>query len=205
METTELLYLGGALLAGFVLGVVLLLVVQRAKRKPQTTPPPPARDDVVPLEVVSEADDKSGSQDSFDEDPHAAWRPPGDRPPTHAHGPADNPRAAGHGPAGQPPRAPPPPARAPPVRSLPPAPSNESEEHFGVAGPARAPPMPKPVMPADFEDSTVQTEWARRHVGPLEPGRVKGVCSGCGTQLSISKHRPLKIACPVCGRTRLLS
>ena len=57
----------------------------------------------------------------------------------------------------------------------------------------------------ELSESPIPTEWARRQVGPLEGGRMKGVCSGCGTSLSVSAARPLRIACPVCGRTRLLA
>lgn len=59
----------------------------------------------------------------------------------------------------------------------------------------RAPPPPAPVP----------SEWARRQVGPVDPGRSKGVCSGCGTSISVSNARPLRIACPVCGRSKLLA
>ena len=62
---------------------------------------------------------------------------------------------------------------------------------------ARTAPAPPPPP--------VPTEWARRQVGPPEPGRTKGACSGCGAMLSVSDQRPLRIACPVCGRTRLLA
>jgi len=51
----------------------------------------------------------------------------------------------------------------------------------------------------------VPTEWARRQVGPVEPGRVAGVCGGCGSRLSVSNQRPLRIACPVCGRNKLIA
>jgi DNA-directed RNA polymerase subunit RPC12/RpoP len=57
------------------------------------------------------------------------------------------------------------------------------------------PPAPQPIP----------TEWARRQVGPASPGRTKGACSGCGAMLSVSTQRPLRIACPVCGRSRLLA
>ena len=99
-----------------------------------------------------------------------------------------------------------------------PAPSFEAEPAFSVA-PARAPPRPAPLPasprgvrptydpddPPELPDSPIPTEWARRQVGPVEGGRMKGVCSGCGTSLSVSTARPLRIACPVCGRTRLLA
>lgn len=62
-----------------------------------------------------------------------------------------------------------------------------------------------PEDPPEFRESAVTTEWARRQVGPVDRGRQKGVCSGCGTHLSISQERPLRVACPVCGRTRLLA
>ena len=79
-----------------------------------------------------------------------------------------------------------------------------------ASSPTRAPRPPparavQPLPPLDEVESSVPTEWARRHVGPPEPGRVKGICSGCGTPLSISLRRPLRVACPVCGRTRLLA
>lgn len=62
-----------------------------------------------------------------------------------------------------------------------------------------------PDDPPELPDSPIPTEWARRQVGPLDNGRMKGLCSGCGTHLSISQERPVRIACPVCGRTRLLA
>ncbi|GEM_PF-4360567 len=62
-------------------------------------------------------------------------------------------------------------------------------------GRSAPPPAPEPIP----------TEWARRQVGPAPPGRTKGACSGCGAMLSVSAARPLRIACPVCGRTRLLA
>lgn len=88
------------------------------------------------------------------------------------------------------------PAPAPPPRA--PAPTTPPPP------PHRGPP-PRPYVPEMEQEGVVPTEWARRHVGPLEPGRVKGICSGCGTPISISKRRPIRVACPVCGRTRLLS
>lgn len=112
------------------------------------------------------------------------------------------------------PRGPPEPSAARPRTLTPTAPRQEQEwedVEFAVVdedAPARPPPVraapPRPASP-DMEDSAVPTEWARRHLGALEPGRVKGICSGCGTPLSISTRRPLRVACPVCGRTRLLS
>lgn len=88
-----------------------------------------------------------------------------------------------------------------------------------VGGPAYAPPRPAerppmrgPPPSKSWAQQTleelpppVQTEWARRQVGPLEPGRTSGVCSGCGARLSVSTQRPLRIACPVCGRSKLLA
>lgn len=77
---------------------------------------------------------------------------------------------------------------------------------FGVVhGPrGHAPPRSQPASAP--VQSNVPTEWAQRVApGPLPAGRVRGVCSGCGTPLSVSDKRPLKIACPECGRTRLLA
>lgn len=69
-----------------------------------------------------------------------------------------------------------------------------------------APARPVPVLAKDPPPpSPVPSEWARRQVGPVEPGRTKGVCSGCGTSISVTNARPLRIACPVCGRTKLLA
>lgn len=82
------------------------------------------------------------------------------------------------------------------------------EDHFGVShaaprAPAPAAPRPAPHAP---EASLVPTEWAARATdAPLAPGHVRGVCSGCGTPLSVGPRRPLRIACPECGRTRLLA
>lgn len=96
------------------------------------------------------------------------------------------------------------PARPAPARGE----ASWEDEAFSVPKPAPRPEpeseLARPPVPA-MEDSSIPTEWARRQVGPVEPGRAKGVCSGCGTALSISKRRPLRIACPVCGRTRLLA
>lgn len=120
------------------------------------------------------------------------------------------PRAA----AAHPPPPPPPPAPSRPERSPWAPPERPPEEPafddtFSVAS-ERPPPtardeLARPPVPEMSAPSTVPTEWARRHVGPVEAGRVKGVCSGCGTAITISKVRPVRIACPVCGRTRLLS
>lgn len=87
------------------------------------------------------------------------------------------------------------------------------EDHFGVAHAPRAkekreapaavqrPPVPDPGP------TSVPTEWAQRAPdgAALPPGHVRGVCSGCGTPLSVGPRRPLRIACPECGRTRLLA
>ena len=86
------------------------------------------------------------------------------------------------------------------VVEAPPAPARPPAPRSGPAGPARASWAPREAPP-----EPVPTEWARRHVGPVESGRTKGVCSGCGTTISVSTQRPLRIACPVCGRTRLLA
>lgn len=132
--------------------------------------------DVVSLEIVEEV--PAGEAAGFDE-PHftiARDAPAALVPPPTPSAPA---ASAARAPA---PQAPP--AR-PPMR-LPPGVHQSSWEE-------QAPPDP------------IQTEWARRQVGPVEPGRMKGLCSGCGTALSISLQRPIRIACPVCGRTRLLS
>lgn len=82
-----------------------------------------------------------------------------------------------------------------------------------VAVGARGASNPMPLPPILREDhraappppAPIPTEWARRQVGPAGPGRTKGACSGCGAMLSVSNQRPLRIACPVCGRTRLLA
>lgn len=88
------------------------------------------------------------------------------------------------------------------------APETEFDDSFGVAArEAQAPPardeLPRPPMP-DAPEGGLPTEWAKRVIGAVEPGRVRGVCSGCGTALSITRRRPVRIACPVCGRTRVL-
>ena len=98
------------------------------------------------------------------------------------------------------------------VVRLEPVPDDEPEEapqdHFGVSHAPRAPverPPPRAAPPAP-EASTVPTEWAARATdAPLPQGHVRGVCSGCGTPLSVGPRRPLRIACPECGRTRLLA
>jgi hypothetical protein len=75
----------------------------------------------------------------------------------------------------------------------------EPEDHFSI--PAAPPPPP----PAAEPQEGIPTEWARRAVGPAEADRARGVCSGCGTKLAVTKRRPLRIKCPVCGRERLLA
>jgi hypothetical protein len=66
---------------------------------------------------------------------------------------------------------------------------------------------PRPVREPRVELPPIQTEWARRaFTGPVGADRVRGMCSGCGTTLSVARApRPLRTACPVCGRTRVLS
>ena len=69
-------------------------------------------------------------------------------------------------------------------------------------------PPPMKSWAQQVKDTTgpeVPTEWARRQVGPVESGRVAGACGGCGARLSVSDTRPLRIACPVCGRTKLVA
>lgn len=92
--------------------------------------------------------------------------------------------------------------------AAPPAPSGRPF----VRAPAPRPPMREPPPMRSWaqqvRESTapeVPTEWARRQVGPVEPGRTSGACGGCGARLSVSSARPLRIACPVCGRTKLLA
>ena len=87
------------------------------------------------------------------------------------------------------------PARAAPAPAAAPAPP-----------PRRAPPMRSWAQEVrETIQPEVPTEWARRQVGPVEPGRVAGACGGCGARLSVSDARPLRIACPVCGRTKLIA
>ena len=88
----------------------------------------------------------------------------------------------------------------------------EDDEPPRATRPAPQPARPRPPparavqpLPPTESPGEIPTEWARRHVGAAPPDRVKGICSGCGTPLSISRRRPLRVACPVCGRTRLLS
>lgn len=79
---------------------------------------------------------------------------------------------------------------------------------LAVTGPRGRMPLPPILRDARApppEPQPIPTEWARRLVGPAPPGRSKGACSGCGAMLSVSNARPLRIACPVCGRTRLLA
>lgn len=183
----EALLVGGALVLGFGAGVVALLVVRRAKA------PKEEADAVVELEVV------------LDESP-VTFVPPAPQP------------AAPPVPAVPPQAAPPPPSpRSHPERQ--PAMIltrgvQMSDSAFQRQAPPRQAPASMPESrpqpwarprPREEAPAPVPTEWARRQVGPLEPGRAKGVCSGCGTALSVSMARPLRIACPECGRTRLLA
>lgn len=180
----EALLVGGALVLGFGAGVAGILLARRVKA--------PKPEPVVDLEVVMDGDESP-----------ATFVPPAPKPPAAAPAPA---------PASAPPPAHPRahPERAPAMvltRGVEmadaayqrPAPPRQAPEPRERPQPwARPPPRQEPPP-------TVPSEWARRLVGPLEPGRAKGVCSGCGTSLSVSMQRPLKIACPVCGRTRLLA
>jgi len=95
-----------------------------------------------------------------------------------------------------------------PVISRDPAPHQADLRPLAVVGPRGAMPLPpilRDARPPPPTPEPVPTEWARRQVGPADPGRSKGACSGCGAMLSVSNVRPLRIACPVCGRTRLLA
>lgn len=81
-----------------------------------------------------------------------------------------------------------------------------------VRAPAPRPPMRDPPPMKSWAQQVIETtkpevptEWARRQVGLVEPGRTAGACGGCGARLSVSNARPLRIACPVCGRTKLLA
>lgn len=178
---TELLLVGGALVGGFGL---CALVVLAARRRPPT-------DEPVELEVVEESP--------------VTFVPPAPRP--------SAPVAA----------APPPPAHArthpakAPAMVLTPGVAMQDEaferpRNVPVNAPPQRPPMRAPPSMKSWAQQTMEqlpapvpTEWARRQVGPVEPGRAKGVCSGCGANLSVSTQRPLRIACPVCGRTKLLA
>lgn len=170
----DLLVVGGALAAGFGLGVAVLVVARRRPKKP---------DAPVEMEIV--------------DDSPATFVPPA--------------------PAA---RAPPPPAstRAHPER----APAmvlthgvqmaDAPLDRRAAAAPAPRAPMREPPPMKTWAQQTreevgspIPSEWARRQVGPLEPGRTKGACGGCGAALSVSTQRPLRIACPVCGRTKLLA
>ncbi|HEX2022136.1 MAG TPA: hypothetical protein VHH36_05445 [Candidatus Thermoplasmatota archaeon] len=85
-------------------------------------------------------------------------------------------------------------------------PEPEFDDSFGVASAPAPPPRDElPPPPVEMTQSAIPTEWAKRALGAVEPGRVRGICSGCGTPLSVSKRRPIRIACPVCGRTRVLA
>ena len=79
------------------------------------------------------------------------------------------------------------------------------EDHFGVTHAPRNAPSPRVLSGPALDPSVAPTEWASRVSGPLPPGHTRGVCSGCGTPLSVGPRRPLRIACPECGRTRLLA
>lgn len=169
----EFLLLGGALAAGFALGMLVVALRRRPAER-------------VQHEVLAEVDPataaptlKAGAPEGWDESFSVA-----------------EPAAPRVAPL-QPPSPPAPSPRAPPA---PPAdPDARWRRPSSLGGESSPPPRP-----AD-EPGGVPSEWARRQVGAVEPGRSKGVCSGCGTMLSISDKRPLRIACPVCGRTRLLA
>jgi hypothetical protein len=87
--------------------------------------------------------------------------------------------------------------------------SFERRGHHHPAAPilaaAPSPLSGRSVFATPAPPDPIPSEWARRQVGPVETGRSKGVCSGCGTSISVSNARPLRIACPVCGRTKLLA
>lgn len=87
-----------------------------------------------------------------------------------------------------------------------PAPFEPVEDHFGVThAPRGNAPSQRVMSGRPLDESVAPTEWAARVSGPLPPGHTRGVCSGCGTPLSVGPRRPLRIACPECGRTRLLA
>jgi DNA-directed RNA polymerase subunit RPC12/RpoP len=175
----EWLYIGGALVAGFLAGALVLFLVRG--RRPE----------VVEYEIV-------------EEEPAAA--PPSPPPP-----PAPPPEHHMIPPPERPPWARPeleartasPPPRPPAPGPRPPA--SFEEDSFSVARPAPAPPRARSGAALPVDVGGIPTEWARRQVGPPEAGRAVGLCSGCGTRISVSRTRPLRIACPVCGRTRLLT
>lgn len=203
----ELVYLAGALAGGTLLAGSLVWVARRAMRRPPvaTTRKAKAREAPVPLEVID-----------FDPAP-AAIAPP------RASAAGSARASAGARSPARPVLAPPPPGIVPPRGHPAHAPAMvltrgvELQDATAARAPQRAPPPARPPMRAPppakswaaqaMEQSgpEIPSEWARRQVGPVEPGRVAGACGGCGARLSVSTQRPLRIACPVCGRTKLLA
>ena len=174
----QLIYLGiaGAVLAGGAIWAAWRST--KAKRVPES----------VEMEIV------------FDERPASIARPPQAPAPVARAPPPSSPRAH--------------PERAPAMVLTQGVQMRDSE--FSRRSPAQAP-APRPPMREpppmkswaqqvrETTQAAVPTEWARRQVGPVEPGRVAGACGGCGARLSVSNARPLRIACPVCGRTKLIA
>ena len=216
----ELVILAGALAGGTTLAAAAVWAAWRYA-PPSAARPKPTKDEPVEMEIV------------FDDEPARYQRPShvGAPLPTRPVPTAVPTRAAPAIRAGAvvpaPPRAPTPahaglpaprghPARAPPmvltqgVAMRDASPQRQAPARAGA--PAQRPPMREPppmkswaqqVM--ESSQGEVQTEWARRQVGPVEAGRTAGACGGCGARLSVSNARPLRIACPVCGRTKLLA
>ncbi|HET6405882.1 MAG TPA: hypothetical protein VFH78_14660 [Candidatus Thermoplasmatota archaeon] len=209
----ELVYLAGALAGGAALAGAAVWAAWRYTRaapSPAPSPAPAAKEVPVKLEIV-------------EEDEHPASFVPAR--PAPAAAPAARPRAA----PARPVLAPPPPGIVPPRAHAARAPAmvltpgiqmhDEPPAALARAPPRAAPPVAAPRPPMrepppmkswaqqvmEHAPAEVPTEWARRQVGVVEPGRTAGACGGCGARLSVSNARPLRIACPVCGRTKLLA
>jgi len=62
---------------------------------------------------------------------------------------------------------------------------------------------------APLASESMRRVWAARD--PPQPARVEptgvihGVCSRCGTRISVANHRPVWATCPVCGHSKLLN
>lgn len=198
----ELLLIAGTAIAGVGLGAAVYLLARRPK--PVEAP--------VEMEILEESAPATAAAPL-----RAAMRDPAPR-----AGPAARPAAPSSAATAATPAPTAPPASSAPRRGHPErAPAmvlthgvqlRDESVRPRAAAPAPRPPMREPPPMKSWAQQTMEevaspipSEWARRQVGPAEPGRTKGACGGCGAALSVSNQRPLRIACPVCGRTKLLA
>lgn len=209
----EPLVVAGALAGGLGLAGLAVFAAWRYSRPSHAKEP-----ETVKLDIVSE------DHVTFIPPAASAQRPSSSPAPSAARSPSPAPSSApssARSPSSAPSPAPPPASPRSHTERAPAMVLTQGvamqDEAFSRRAPARPPassaPPPRRAPPmktwAQEVRETIQpevpTEWARRQVGPAEPGRVAGACGGCGARLSVSNARPLRIACPVCGRTKLIA